>query len=141
MGTSGQAGGEVFGRLQLVRGVLEGEEEGDGDRLEALFLHRVDEAVKIGGFKRCHDLARRGDALPRCERVLQGRERFGLVPADREDFAAVVALDRVDVPKILGGEQRDLCAPPGEQRVQTHRRPVNEEIDRRFGRNGRLDTP
>ena len=112
-----QAGGEVFGRLKLMRRVLEGKEESDGDRLEALFRDRVDEAVEVASVERCHDLARRGDALPRRERVLQGRERLGLVPADREDFTAIVALNRVDVAEVLGGEQRDLGAPSGKERV------------------------
>ena len=138
-GEAGQASGEIRRRRQLMRRVLEGEQEGDGDRLKTPFLHGVHEAVEVAGVERCHDLARRRDPLPRREGVLQGGERLRLVPADREDLAAVVALDRVDVAEVLGGEQRDLGTPPGEQGVQPDRRAVDEEVDRRIGRNGRFD--
>ena len=134
-----EALGEVRRRFELVPGVLEGEEERDRDRLEALIAHRFHEALEVVRVEGRHHLARRRDPLARGEGVLEGGEGLRLVPADREDLAAVVALNRVDVAEALGREKRDLGAPAGEEGIEAHGGAVDEEVDGASGRNCQID--
>ena len=71
--------------------------------------------------------------------VFERRKRLRLVPADGEDLAAIIALDGVDVAEIAGGQQCDLGAAPGQERIQPDGRAMDEEVDPGIRLDRRLD--
>ena len=130
---------QIVGCLELVRGVLEGEQEADGDRFIFLALHRLDERIQILARQRLHHRTVGGDALACGMSVFERRKRLRLVPADGEDLAAIIALDGVDVAEIAGGQQCDLGAAPGQERIQPDGRAMDEEVDPGIRLDRRLD--
>ena len=87
------------------------------------------------------DLARPRYPAPHRICMLKRRQRLGLVPADRENFAAVVALNRIDVSEIPVRHQGDFCARAGQQRIQADCCAVHEKFNRSLRRNSDFDSP
>ena len=125
---SGRGFSEILARGDLVHGVPIGVEEADRDGVVFPGLHRGDHRVEVGEFDRRLDRAVGAEPLGDDEDVAPLDQAFGLPVVDREDVAPVVALDRVDVAEVPGGDQRHARALPLQHRVEADGGAVDQEV-------------
>ena len=121
-----------LGALLVLR-VEVGEQEADGDRLDALRLqfHR---GLAHGGLVQRHDLlAGRRDQPPRDGLAVAALDQRTALPGqflhDRIVLDALVAGDVDDVAEALIGDETGLCALVFEHRIRGGRRAVEDIID------------
>jgi hypothetical protein len=121
--------GQIVAHGQFMARIVEGEEQRNGNRLVGLGCAGVDQLVQIGKAQWLQFGPVRGNPATHGKGAFQRDQRLGLVPADRKDLAAVIALDGVDVAKILVGDQRHLRALAGEQGVEADSGAMHEESE------------
>ena len=122
----------------LMRGVRVAVQEADRDGLIAGALQRLVNSLPRSPFvEGGHHLAMRADALGDFERGAARHHRLGLPVMNVVDGAPALPLQREQVAKSLGGEERYLGALALEHRVGGHGRAV-DEIAGRLQRQTRL---
>ncbi len=106
----------------LVRGVAEGEEQADGDRLG---IAQVGQRVELER----RELAVRADPAANAERALERHERVGMPGAEPVEVRAILAAEMEYVLEAVGRHERRPRAAPLQQRVRRDRRPVREPLE------------
>ena len=106
----------------LVRGVAEGEEQADGDRLGVAEVGQRAELER-------RELAVRPDPPAHAERALERHERLRMPGAEPVEVRAILPAQVEHVLEALGRHERRPRAAPLQQRVGRDRRPVREALE------------
>ncbi len=106
----------------LVRGVAEGEEQADRDRLGIVQIRQGGEVERL-------QLAVGPDPAAHSDRTLERHERLRMPSTEPVEVRAILPPQVEDVLEALGCDERGAGAAPLEQRVRRDRRPVREALE------------
>ena len=110
-------------------GVCVGVQQADGHRLHPCFTYLVYGIADAGLVKWTHYLAGVKDPLTDLEAEMPWHQRLRSPEAPVVQVRTVLPPDQQDVAEALGDHKRGARPLALQQRIGSHRRPVNEEVD------------